>query len=228
MSNNKNQKSRLHDEKGNLVSTKNIVLHLLPAFSSGMGRVLFNYRPQLPWISYTAIKEIRKHLNMNSIVLEFGSGMSTLWFSKYVKQIYSVEDNKAWFDKLSKIINIKKIRNVTYRYLTEIDYFTFMSDQEIKFDLILVDGSFRDQCIKHAINNLKEGGILYLDNSDKYPFISETAIIPVVGNIRFAEKMILEYSKNNNCITKYFTDFAPTQFFVQQGLMLKNKSSNKD
>ncbi len=224
----KNQKSRLHDEKGNLISLKNLVKHVLPASITGASRIIFGFRPKLPWIAYSAIKAIKKQINKDSLVLEFGSGMSTLWFQERVKHIFSVEDNKEWFEKINSIILRKKIINITYKNLTLKDYFTFMADSGLKFDFVLVDGSYRDECVKHSLPLLKDSGILYLDNSDKYPHRLIEEKIPLVGNIRLAEKLVLDFAKDKSASVNYYTDFAPAQFFVQQGLMLRLPSVSKN
>lgn len=208
------RKSRLHDEKGNLVSWKNLFFHAPLSTFTGILR-LSGQRPVLPWISYTAIGFLKDFLTKESRVLEFGSGMSTIWYAQHAGEVYSVEDYLPWYEKVSAIIEQKKLINVHYQYASnEEDYCSFMLNKNIGFDLIMVDGSFRSQCISNAINLLKPGGILYLDNSDKDSS-------PQGGDMRLAEQKALAFAKNINAEITYFTDFAPTEFFVNQGMMIK-------
>ncbi len=134
-----------------------------------------------PWLTPAANKILNNILKKNFIGFEFGSGKSTIWFSKRIKHITSLEANKIWFDKVSKIIeknNLKNIKlicidkekeNFKIKYLNPLSKF----DDEY-FDFILVDALYRDDCTHLAIKKLKPGGFLILDNVNRYlPF--ETA-----------------------------------------------------
>ena len=213
------RKSRLHDEKGNIIDAWNFVTHAPMAFSTGVLRLLFDYRPVMPWISYNAIADISRHLSSNSTVLEFGSGMSTIWYAKLAGQVFSVEDYDPWYRKVKFLLDKKEINNVCYAFAEGRDYYTFTKNQDVKFDLIMVDGSFRSDCIKQSAKKLKSNGIIYLDNSDKHSS-------PTGGDTRTAENFLLEFAKSKNAKVQYYTDFAPTQFFVQQGMLVKLESSN--
>jgi hypothetical protein len=65
---------------------------------------------------------------------------------------------------------------------------------------------------KCTIKLLKPGGIFYLDNSDR-------GIKSKDAETRLAEGTILRFAEERHAEVFHFTDFAPTQFFVQQGLM---------
>jgi hypothetical protein len=52
---------------------------------------------------------------------------------------------------------------------------------------------------------------VYLDNSDKHPSGGET---------RLAEAHVTQAAEQRTGRLVHFTDFAPTDFFVNQGLML--------
>jgi hypothetical protein len=209
------RKSRLHDEKGNFVGLNRLFLHAPAAIATGLLRLSTDYRPALPWISYSAINELERFLTKSSRVLEFGSGMSTIWYARHAGEVCSVEDYKPWFDKVREQLNRNHIDNVKYEFAaTSSDYSEFMSDDPAGFDLIMIDGSIRNACIARASKLLKPGGILYLDNSDKDS-------TPRGGDMRLAEEFALRFANDRNAAVTYFTDFAPTQLFVQQGLMVK-------
>jgi len=209
------RKSRLHDEKGNFATWKNVFLHGAPAAATGLLRISTGYRPVLPWIAYTSIGFLKCFLNKRSRVLEFGSGMSTVWYAKNTGEVYSVEDYKPWYDKVKEIIAAKGIDNVTYSFAeNETEYTSFMKDDNTGFDLIMVDGSHRSKCIQNTTELLRPGGLLYLDNSDKDSGARG-------GDMRAAEHLVRNFAAQSNAGIVEITDFAPTQFFVQQGLYVR-------
>ena len=208
-------KTRLHDEKGNFAGWANVLRDGPTAVATGFMRIGLGYRPELPWIAYSAIRRLRRFLTPQSRVLEFGSGMSTLWYAKRAGTVCAVEDNREWYEKIDKVIRGKNLANVTYRLAdNENDYSAFLNDDAAGFDLIMVDGSWRSGCIAKSAHLLKPGGMLYLDDSDKD---SE----PHGGDMRLAEEHARTLAKDRGGRITLFTDFAPTQFFAQQGLMVE-------
>jgi predicted O-methyltransferase YrrM len=89
-----------------------------------------------------------------------------------------------------------------------------MHDESHLFDLIMIDGSNRSACAANAVNLIAEGGIIYLDNSDKHS--SATG-----GDTRQAESILLAFAKERNAEIRYCTDFCPCEFFVQEGLLVQ-------
>jgi len=100
---------------------------------------------------------------------EWGSGGSTIWLSQRTKSVTTVEHDEGWVDKtqaeLDKygIINVALVhRNLDNGYVEHIDAFT-----DEHFDIIMIDGRRRSDCLKHAIPKLRRGGALILDNSER-------------------------------------------------------------
>lgn len=209
------RKSRLHDEKGNFVGFERLFLNCPKAIFSGILRILFDYRPGIPWISYSAIDELEVFLTKSSRVLEFGSGMSTIWYAKHAGEVYSVEDCKPWFEKVGNFIKKNNITNINLKFSSDLNsYSQFMENDPTGFDLIMVDGNYRSTCVNNAIKLVRPGGSFYLDNSDRGVTSNDT-------DTRRAEDIILQFAQEKNATVIYFTDFAPGTFFVQQGLMIK-------
>lgn len=161
----KAHKSRFHDEKGNLIDLGGFI-YLPHCLATTLARVSIGYRPVLPWLGYRAIKHLEKLLQPNWNMLEWGSGMSTLWFAQRVQNLTSIEDYQPWYDKVK--LTLDKVQNVDYQLKTGNDYFTLDNYLDRTFDFILIDGSERGNCAKTAITKIKRGGYIYLDNSDKH------------------------------------------------------------
>src|ERR1017187_8783871 len=56
----------------------------------------------LPWMTYPAIEFIRKRVKPDMSVFEYGSGGSTIWWANQVREVISVEHDRAWFEKVAK------------------------------------------------------------------------------------------------------------------------------
>ena len=122
----------------------------------------------IPWFTYPAIEYFRQLDLSGKVMLEWGAGNSSLFFSKRVKQLYSIEHNKDWYETTKGY----RIENQTL-ILAEENYAKVAIDTDITFDVILIDGIEREECSKVAINLLNEGGLIILDNSDRHPDVAE-------------------------------------------------------
>lgn len=154
----------------------------------------------IPWIPIKAKIWLDKILDSDMILYEFGSGLSTLYFSQKVKKIISLEHDKVWYTTVQQKLLKKKIDNCEY-YLIEPEKIEIEKSKGAKtgyksklrkyknfhfkkyahhidqfpnkyFDLIFIDGRVRITCIKNSIKKIKSGGYLVLDNSDEIEFKS--------------------------------------------------------
>jgi hypothetical protein len=74
-----------------------------------------------------------------------------------------VEHNKEWYDSLRN-----KLRNnikIELRSLSE-EYENTVKTNE-RFDIIVIDGMRRNECIYASINSLSERGVIILDDSER-------------------------------------------------------------
>lgn len=120
----------------------------------------------VPWITYPAI-EYLEGLDLSSYdVLEVGSGNSTLYWSQHAKSVMTIENDEEWAKKLTpKLGNNAQIQFTP----SEEGYIQAISELDSIFDIILIDGLHRSACAQHALSKLREGGLLILDDADRYP-----------------------------------------------------------
>ncbi|HET6991610.1 MAG TPA: hypothetical protein VFJ43_09820, partial [Bacteroidia bacterium] len=203
------------DEKGHFVGWKKIFSHGPHTVISGILRLGFGIRPEKPWLPYSVIETLDHFLDKNSRVLEFGSGMSTLWYAKRIKEIFSIEHDFHWHKIVLKKIQKQGNTNVHLKFVQNKNkYVRFTRSSSNKFDLIIIDGKYRSDCVLNNASLIKPGGIIYLDNSD-------TNSSPAKGDMRKAEKALLTFAKKMRGKVNYFVDFAPGEFFVQEGMMVQ-------
>lgn len=123
-----------------------------------------NYQP-LPWTTYSFIDFIDTRLTKNMNIIEYGSGNSSLYFSKKVGEVFSIEHHKEWFESISK----QKTENMNMVLVNENveDYSNAITQLNKKFDLILVDGLFRNECAAVAYKYLSPNGVLLFDDTER-------------------------------------------------------------
>lgn len=125
---------------------------------------------ETPYLTSGAINWLNSFLKPHMHAFEWGSGGSTIFIASRVKLSFSVEHDKNWYKKILQTLLEKEyfnchyllLENLANTYITYIDYFP-----DNFFDFILVDGRNRNICIAHALNKVKQGGRLMLDNSDR-------------------------------------------------------------
>ena len=206
------RKTRFHDASGRSVPVGRALRNGSRALVGAIGRVMLDVRPARPWISFDAQALIDERLDAESSVLEFGSGMSTLWFARRVGRIVSREDHAGWHGEIAGRLADSNAE-IDYRHAPGREEYLAVPDGET-FDIVLVDGKFRDECVELGLSLLKPGGMLYLDNADH-------GVGEFDGDVPRAVSLIEEASRTRGWPMTSFTDFAPTTFFAQRGLLIQ-------
>jgi|SRR3989304_3283795 len=146
------------------------------------------------WVTFEAKKWLEEFLTPNMVVFEYGSGGSTIFFSKRVKKLISVEHDSVWYQLVSDILKEKNISNCEYLLLEpqlthdgKPDFtnpWSFASSEypcmsfkayvksidafpDESFNLVFIDGRARPSCILYALNKVHPEGFIMLDNSER-------------------------------------------------------------
>ena len=115
----------------------------------------------VPWIAYPAIDFIKSRIKNDMKVFEYGSGASTSWWARLVKEIDSVEHNEKWFELVQKT----KPTNSNVFLETGEEYFSRIVSMDKKYDIVFIDGLDRNKCVEPSLSGLKENGIIIWDDS---------------------------------------------------------------
>ena len=120
----------------------------------------------VPWFTYPAIEFLRQLDFSTMSIFEFGSGQSTLFWEQRAQRVVSVESNAHWYATVKGRVGPR----VTLTLANEAkEYAGTLSACDGKFDVIVVDGVFRAECCEAAGEKLNDGGMIILDNSERYP-----------------------------------------------------------
>jgi len=118
----------------------------------------------IPWYTYPAIEYLSSFDFKDCEVFEYGSGNSSLFWARRARSVCSVEDNQEWFEVVCK----RKCENQKVIHRSDATgYIMALSEQGKSFEIIVIDGNWREKCVVEAISYLKDGGMIVLDNSDR-------------------------------------------------------------
>ena len=145
------------------------------AFEYGQYKTIKNWdsvdknSKKVPWYTYPAIEYLNNIDFSKKSIFEYGSGNSSTYWSNKAKSIISIEHDKKWYDQVKLNLNgnqtlFLKGNNTEYeKSITLIDE---------KFDVIVIDGIRRVECLKIIEKFLdkesEEGYLVILDNSERY------------------------------------------------------------
>lgn len=142
--------------------------------------VLDDFHIQVSNVPLAVIKEflisVADRYKRKIDILEYGSGMSTIWYGKTFPEanIISIEGNAEWKDRVSGWLDKEGIKNVDLRFIEQTaDWRTpeevlnpdYLKLPDGEFDLVINDGCVREMVAETILLNidktLKPGG-LYL------------------------------------------------------------------
>ena len=143
----------------------------------------------IPWFSYPAIDFLSQLNFAEKSVFEYGCGFSTLFWGNRAKNVFSVESDLKWIEKIKPQVPGNCTLIPTSLDVEEYSGKISAFDQ---FDVIVIDGYIitRIACCEKSLKHLKPGGIIILDNSDQC--LNSAAIL-----------------RNSGLIQCDFTGFAP-------------------
>jgi len=131
-----------------------------------------------PWWNDRAIRYITEQLRPGDQVFEWGSGASTIWLCDHGAKVISIEHDADWVEKVASRCPTADIRAIpgsaendeyiedqadrSGDYIGAIDEFADGS-----FDIVIVDGLYRPECLRRGASKVKPGGLLILDDTDR-------------------------------------------------------------
>lgn len=124
----------------------------------------------LPWYTKSFLDELVTWDLTGMKVFEYGGGASTIWWNKRAKRVFTVDNNEQIFESLIKHIGKESVMMYT-PIENKMQYVNYVyGPHGDKFDIIIIDGDpveWRDDCVKPALDCLKPGGKLIIDNWDQ-------------------------------------------------------------
>lgn len=136
-----------------------------------------SFRPLMHEHEY---KFIEKYLTKDDVLLEYGSGNSTLYFSGIVNKVISIEHDIDWIHSLNKVISAYDIKNIELyhvaahtpdpkpcRYAQFKDYIHYAEKQKFKFTRALIDGRARKYCAKYIYDIIDTNVLVFIHDFNR-------------------------------------------------------------
>jgi len=138
-----------------------------------------------PWLTPQAIRILIDWVRCTDRGIEWGSGKSTAWFAQRIEHLVSIEHDLIWYERtLTWLVRNGLSSRVEQRLLplrreverkdsgevvTHQPYVTVVNEYcDESFDFALVDGRLRHLCTAMVLPKIRPGGLLILDNSERY------------------------------------------------------------
>lgn len=147
-------------------------------------------RLDVPWWTWTAIRDVERFLagRLRPRAFEWGSGASTFWLARRCASVVSVEHHAGFarhtaammarFDNVEVLVREPRpIEEGGAAPMTSgkrgnegLDFSSYVAaidDTGARYDLIVVDGRARSDCLARASQYLSDGGRIVFDNSNR-------------------------------------------------------------
>jgi hypothetical protein len=125
----------------------------------------------LPWYTLPALQWLLSQNVKKWDVFEYGSGYSTIWWRTNCECVNSVDHNEDWANAMGAFICVKKAD-----YIMLVDLIDKRISNKRAFDCVVVDGEWRDDCVKYAKEHVLPGGYMIIDNYGQTDFPSAELI----------------------------------------------------
>jgi len=148
---------------------------------------------ELPWMNYAVVAFLERRLNKTLSVFEYGSGYSTLFYARRVRNVISVEYDQAWIASIGP--RLPPNANVLFvPDDVDGDYCRAIARSGDSFDVVVVDGKDRENCVKQSMQALSSRGVIVLDDSQRAKYAPAIA-----------------YAQENGYLTVDFEGLKPTE-----------------
>jgi len=132
-----------------------------------------NLDDYLPRLNLQTVEFLKEIITSDSLVLETGSGSSTIWFGMQAKKVIALESDKGWHERVRGFVNKEKLRNIKLYFDPDYPKKQFkeilQSEDIIEYDIVLHDGPFsaglRILAMSFIHLFVKAGGYLIVDDT---------------------------------------------------------------
>jgi len=132
-----------------------------------------------PWLTADMVAFLDKWLCSSDCGLEWGSGRSTVWLAHRISRLFTIEESPEWGQRVNTLLckhgvrdrvdlNIVRIGPGQTESVASAYVSAALALPAESLDFCLIDGSLREYCTLVALPLLRPGGLLVIDNVERY------------------------------------------------------------
>lgn len=118
----------------------------------------------ISWYTYSFITFLEPRLKKDFKVFEYGSGNSTFWYAERVGYLKCVEHDKKWYER-NRSLYPANVNAILKSFSLDGSYANEINADDIKYNIIIIDGVDRNNCVRLSINKLTDDGVVIYDNT---------------------------------------------------------------
>lgn len=170
-------------------------------------KITDEHNQPIPWFNYPSIEFIRQFDLKSKTVFEWGSGNSSLFFADRCKSILSIESDAQWYNFVKT--NLRP--NQTVKLITDSNQYAAAMTQP--YDIVIIDGNIRRECINRSMDLLRKAELIILDNANWYAeSCGKLREIPEFMQIDFfGMAPLIEYATTTTLFIKRDLKLVPTE-----------------
>ena len=131
----------------------------------------------IPWFTYPAFAYLSERVQRNWRVLEFGSGMGTIWWSRHVDHHVALEHDAEWATLVAKSSSARVVQTNS----SDATGYIAPARDIGMFDVVIVDGLFRNECLLVACDIVSTTGVIVLDDAQRTEYASAVEAVRAKG-----------------------------------------------
>jgi len=163
----------------------------------------------IPWMNFPVVAFLKERLHKDLRLFEFGSGYSTQFYAQRVDHVTSVEHEREWFSVVEGM-SPNNVDVVFCEQDVDEDYCRAITNAGAQFDVVIIDGRDRVNCVKQSIGALSSRGVIVLDDSQRTEYQEAIVYAESKGfrslnfeglkpNGRYSDRTTLLY-RDGNCL----------------------------
>lgn len=138
----------------------------------------------LPWYTFPAMRHLDERIRPGWRVFEWGSGGSTVYFARRGCRVTAVEHDPVWAARVESLLARPAAAGAGEAEIVVVPgdgpaYVAAIAGHgPASLDLVVVDGRQRAACLLRALDHVRPGGLLVLDDSEREAYAEALAAVP--------------------------------------------------
>jgi len=156
-------------------------------------------------MNYSIIRLLEERLRGDMTLFEFGSGYSTQFYAEKVGKVTAVEHDAAWYEITRRHLP-PNVELVLRSSDADGPYCRTITQAALLFDVVIVDGIDRVNCVHQSLPFLAKRGVLLLDDSERSEYDAARVQAKAAGFRSLSFEGLKPNGNELSCTTLFYRD----------------------